>query len=45
MYDEVFTTLSNPTFMDTKVEMIKHLDVSGELYILPTTELSIEMAC
>ena len=38
IYDEVFTTLSNPTFMDTKVEMIKHLDVSGELYILPTTD-------
>lgn len=38
IYDEVFTTLSNPTFMDTKVDMIKHLDVSGELYILPTTD-------
>ena len=37
-YDEIFTVLSNPTFMDTKVEMIKHLDVSGELYLLPTTD-------
>ena len=37
-YDEIQVILNNPTFMDTKVEMLKHLDVCGELYLLPTTD-------
>lgn len=34
--DDVFFALSNPTYMNTKLEIIKHLIVSWELYILPT---------
>lgn len=34
--DEVFFSLSNPTYMNTKIEIIKHLVVSWELYLLPT---------
>lgn len=38
-YDRVRHFLNNPTWYSAKVEMLKHLDVCWELYLLPTTDL------
>ena len=34
--EQIMYILSNPTFLNTKIEIVKHLIVSGELYIIPT---------
>lgn len=36
-YDLLESMLSNPTFSQTKIEVVKHLTTSWELYLLPTT--------
>ena len=35
-YDLIDMVLRNPTYTDTKVELIKHLDIIGEVFIVPT---------
>lgn len=42
-FDRTRTLLSNPTLSQTMIEVVKHIDVSWELYILPTTDLDGEV--
>lgn len=36
-YEFIESMLANPTFSQTKIEMLKHLTTTWELYLLPTT--------
>jgi len=39
IYEEIEFILSNPTFLNTKIEIIKHSVVCGEIYMIPTTNI------